>query len=330
MRGSELRCDWMNGDWVIISPLRARRPLPHRRMPKQTENGVCPFCPGNEKMTPPEVWADRESGEPDTPGWRVRSFHNLYPALEGGGCEGQKGDKVNRMMRGCGVHEVIVDCPEHDVQPATMSLDQLSRMLMAFRTRYREISGYTHIRYIQIFRNHGVEAGRSIVHPHSQLVATPIIPKIIEEELRISKDFMEKNGESIHDYVVRKELDEGTRIVFNSSNFSVLSPFAPRFPYELYLLQKTKESSFTEATDEIIHELATVLKEVLGRLMNLLDDPPYNLYIHSAPCDDGDYTHYRWHIHIVPRLTGTGGFEMGTGICINSVPPERAAAHLRK
>jgi UDPglucose--hexose-1-phosphate uridylyltransferase len=325
-----MRKDWMTGDWVIISPQRAHRPLPHRRVQKRPETGDCPFCPGNERMTPPEVWADRESGEPNTPGWKVRSFPNLFPALSGGGCEGHKGNVLNRMMRGCGIHEVIVDCPEHDVQPATMSLEQLNRMLLAYRVRYREISGYERIRYIQIFRNHGPEAGRSITHPHSQLVATPIVPRAMEEELRIAKEYYQKEGRCLHDHALEREIDEGTRVVMDGRNFTVMCPFAPRSPYELYLFQKTLEPSFMDATDEVLHELASVLKEILTRLLNTLDDPPYNLYIHSAPCDDGDWSYFRWHIHIVPRLIGIGGFEMGTGICINSVPPERAATRLRE
>jgi UDPglucose--hexose-1-phosphate uridylyltransferase len=332
MRSSEMRRDWMTGDWVIISPLRSQRPLP--RMAKlsepQTPNEDCPFCPGHEDLTPPEVWSDRDSGEPNTPGWKVRSFPNMYPALSGGGCDGSKGDCIHTLMRGCGVHEVIVDCPEHNLQPATMSEEQLELVLLSYRERYLENSKRDRISYVQIFRNHGREAGRSIVHPHSQLVATPIIPTAVKEEIRLARRFFEETGDCLFDRALEREVDEGMRVVIDSGNIAVVCPFASRSPYEMYLLQKLHSSTYESSSRETIHELAIVLKEVLVMLFELLEDPPYNIFIHSAPCDGGDYSFFRWHIHIIPRLIGQGGFEMGTGMCINPVPPERAAQMLRK
>jgi UDPglucose--hexose-1-phosphate uridylyltransferase len=326
-----MRKDWMTGDWVIISPLRSRRPLPSSRAgASQDPIEECPFCPGNEEMTPPEVWADRENGEPNSPGWRVRSFPNMYPALSGGGCDGQKGDYIQTLMRGCGVHEVIVDCPEHDLHPATMSQEQLERVLLSYRERYLENSKRDRISYVQIFRNHGREAGRSMTHPHSQLVATPIIPTAVMGEIQLARTFFEETGNCLFDQALEREIDEGTRVVIDSENMTVLCPFASRSPYEMYLLQKLESPSFEESPPIIMRELAKVLKEVLVRVYDLLNDPPYNIFIHSAPCDGGDYGFFRWHIHIIPRLIGQGGFEMGTGICINPIPPERASSLLRK
>ncbi len=330
MRQSEIRRDWMTGDWVIISPLRSNRPLPRCDPTHLHDTEECPFCPGHEQMTPPEVWADREYGEPDTPGWRVRSFSNLYPALSGGGCEGFTGDSLQTVMRGCGVHEVIVDCPEHHLQPATMSVDQLERLLRAYRERYREISAREKISYVQIFRNHGRQAGRSMAHPHSQLVGTPIIPTAVTREIRQAWDHFKANGENLFDTALERELDQGMRVVVDSENLTVLCPFASSSPYQMYMLQKVGGVSFEDSNDELIRELASALKEVLIRMRNLLDDPPYNVYIHSSPCDGGDYGYFRWHMHIIPRLIGEGGFEMGTGMCINPVPPERAALRLRE
>lgn len=326
-----MRKDWMTGDWVIISPLRSRRPLPSSRAgASQDPVEECPFCPGNEEMTPPEVWADRENGEPNSPGWRVRSFPNMYPALSGGGCDGQKGDHIQTLMRGCGVHEVIVDCPEHDLHPATMSQGQLERVLLSYRERYIENSKRDRISYVQIFRNHGREAGRSMTHPHSQLVATPIIPTAVMSEIQLARMFFEETGNCLFDQALEREIDEGTRVVIDSENMTVVCPFASRSPYEMYLLQKLGSPSFEESPPIIMRELAKVLKEVLVRVYDLLNDPPYNIFIHSAPCDGGDYGFFRWHIHIIPRLIGQGGFEMGTGICINPIPPERASSLLRK
>lgn len=331
MRSSEMRRDWMTGDWVIVSPLRSNRPLPSSpKVVIQDNKDGCPFCPGHEHMTPPEIWVDREYGGPNTPGWRVRSFPNLYPALSGGGCEGFTGDSLQRVMRGCGVHEVIVDCPEHDLQLATMSIDQIERLLMAYRERYKENSKGERIRYVQIFRNHGRQAGRSLVHPHSQLVGTPIIPTAVMEEIRQASEFFDETGNSLFDQAMERELDQGTRMVIDSRSMVVICPFASRSPYEMYLLQKTGSTSFEDSDDELIGELARVLKDVLVRMFELLDDPPYNIYIHSSPCDGNQYPYFRWHIHIIPRLIGLGGFEMGTGMCINPVPPERAALLLRQ
>lgn len=314
---------------MIISPLRGNRPLPHVREGRGEETEECPFCPGNEHMTPPEVWADREGTEPDTPGWRVRSFPNMYPALSGGGCDGFRGNEIHRVMRGCGVHEVIVDCPEHYLQPADMSLEQLERMLNAFRERYVDISGRDRIKYVQIFRNHGMQAGRSMTHPHSQLVATPLIPSVVQREICLAGEYFRRTGGCLADEALRRELSEGTRVVTDSDRFTIVCPFAAQNPYEMYIFQKEGSPSFESSSTHLLAELASLLKDILMRIDSHLEDPPYNIYIHSAPCDGEDYPYFRWHIHLVPRLIGLGGFEMGTGISINSMPPERSARALR-
>jgi len=232
-------------------------------------------------------------------------------------------------VNGVGAHEVIIETPEHDAHLSALSDFQVQEVITAYRHRYLDLIRDKRFKYILIFKNHGVRAGASLSHPHSQLIATPIVPGRIMEEVNAAQRYYESTGGTcIYCEIVETELEEEKRIVAENESFIALSPYAARFPFETWILPKAHEMAFEDITDAERAPLARMMKDVLGRLYQCLEDPPYNYYIHTAPCDRKE-TKYHWHLEITPRLTETAGFERGTGFYINPVMPEDAAAILR-
>lgn len=315
----------MTGRWVIIAPDRARRPLKYcLHEIKEPEVGVCCFCPGNEHLTPREVLSFGE-GPPDSPGWRVRVFPNMFPAVT----EGAAHDtfRPEGTMPALGLHEVVVESPEHSVHPALMRVEALEEVLLAYRERFRAGSAREGVRYVQIFKNQGYMAGASIDHPHSQILGLPIIPGAVADELRLSERYMRQEGRSLYADALDGEKERS--LVVKKGRFQALIPYASRFPYEIYLLHDL-DTQFRNIDEAQIHELAHVLRATLRAIHDHLDDPSYNLYLHAQPCDTLNHDHYRWHFHIVPRLVGLGGFELGTDMGINPCFPEDCARSLRE
>ncbi len=329
----ELRRDPITGDWVIVASERAKRPSDFRsHSPGREEQGEapCPFCPGNEAMTPPEIMAFRHPGsQRDGPGWWVRVVPNKYPALGIEGDLNKTGIGMYDWMNGVGAHEVIVETPEHGKQVAFLDNRQLEDVLWAYRARYLDLKKDPRLKYILIFRNYGRVAGASLSHPHSQLVATPIIPGVVAGELEGARRYAEYRDRCVFCDIVRQELDEGKRVVAENKHFVVVAPYASRTPFETWLLPKSHSASFAAIPAEEQTSFAVVLGETLRRLHLCLEDPPYNYTIHTAPCDTDEDGGFHWHLSISPRLTIAAGFEMGTGIYINVTPPEIAAEHLR-
>ncbi|MGQ9582581.1 MAG: galactose-1-phosphate uridylyltransferase [Thermoplasmatota archaeon] len=329
----ELRKDYITHGWVVISTERGSRPVEKAREPATPSSapGNCPFCMGNEAMTPPEILAYRSPGtQPNTPGWWIRVVPNKFPALK---IEGDVNHKVNHLfntMNGVGAHEVLIETPEHCASLATLPDHQVKEVLCAYKDRYNDLTRDRRLKYIIIFKNQGREAGASLAHPHSQIIATPMIPRRIMDELEGARNYYFSTGGScIYDDIVKYELEEGTRVVRESGAFVALCPYASRFPYETWVLPKSHDPIFEDVGDEERAGLAQILKWVLGAMHDRLEDPPYNYYIHTAPSDRNDYRFYHWHLEIMPRLSQAAGFERGTGFYINSVTPEDAAALLR-
>ncbi|OGS50942.1 MAG: galactose-1-phosphate uridylyltransferase [Euryarchaeota archaeon RBG_16_68_12] len=326
----ELRKDYVTDTWVVFSTVRSKRPddlkVPSRVTPKEK----CPFCPGHEAMTPPEILAYRKGGPPNSPGWWIRCIPNKYPALQ---VEGEVHRQVRQLfhsVNGVGAHEVIVESPEHDANLADLSDFQVQEVIIAYKQRYLDLIKDRRFKYILIFKNHGEKAGASQSHPHSQLISTPIVPRRIMEEVNAATHYYDSTGGScIWCEVIETELEEEKRVVSENDTFVAISPFAARFPFETWILPKAHEMAFEDVTDEERTPFARMLKDVLGRLHSILDDPPFNYYIHTAPCDRKE-TRYHWHLEITPRLTETAGFERGTGFYINPVMPEDAAQILRE
>lgn len=327
----ELRKDYVTDTWVVFSTSRGQRPIETTgQATEEDDPASCPFCPGHEAMTPPEILAYREDGEPNGPGWWVRCIPNKYPALT---IDGEVTRRVNQLfhsVEGVGAHEVIVETPDHEGTFATMEERQLHEVVCAYRDRYVDLTKDRRFKYILIFKNHGTEAGASLHHPHTQLIATPIIPRRIMDELRASQAFFEETGGScIYDEIVEEERRAGDRLILDADGFVALSPYAARYPFETWILPVEHEAHFEEMGDGEREALARFLRETFRRMDRLLEDPPFNYYIHTAPCDRRDYRYYHWHMEVTPRLSKTAGFERGSGFYINPVPPEDAARLLR-
>jgi UDPglucose--hexose-1-phosphate uridylyltransferase len=331
----ELRKDPIVGRWVIISTDRAKRPTDFIREQMKMKGGFCPFCYGNESKTPPEILAYRPhpNGGPafkDTPGWTVRVVPNKFPAL---GIEGNLNRRAEGMfdrMNGIGAHEVIIETPDHAASLATMPAKRIEDTLWAFRDRILDLKQDKRFKYILIFKNHGEAAGASLEHPHSQLIALPILPKQVVEELEGAKQYYVYKERCVFCDIIRQETDGGLRVIGENDQFVTLAPYAPRFPFETWILPKRHESAFENSSSAMFEDLARALKSLLAKAYNVLDNPAYNLVIHTSPVQDPFNEHYHWHIEFMPKLTKTAGFEWGTGFYINPTPPEEAAKFLRE
>ncbi len=331
----EIRKDYViNSRWVIIAPERNMRPSDFKVPKYEPGNSAnCPFCPGHESMTPPEVMAYRKNGKRDSDGWWIRVIPNKFPALRiEGELKNTRNDLVER-MNGVGAHEVIIETPMHYLKPHEFSDEQMHEVIRAYIDRYIDLTRDKRFRYILIFKNYGKDAGASLSHPHSQLIATPIIPPNIAEELESAKKYyINTGGKCIYDMIINMEKEYEERIVYETENFIAFCPYASRFPFEIWLMPKFHEARFEKLglNDALVWELGKALKEVLRKLFVTIPDLPFNYYVHTSPINTkNEYRHYHWHIEIIPRLTKPAGFEWGSGLYINPMPPEKAAKILR-
>jgi len=329
----ELRRDPVVGRWVIIAAERAKRPQDFASFASvsgASGRDNCPFCPGREDRTPPEIMAYRPEGSsPDGPGWTLRVVPNKYPALQIEGELDPRGEGIYDRMNGIGAHEVIIETPDHEATVATMPPGELEAMLRAWVERMQDLERDTRFKYIQIFKNVGEAAGASLDHPHCQLIATPVVPKRISEELAGARGYYEYKERCVFCDVVRQESEDGRRLIFADDVFVSAVPFAPRFPFETQILPRRHEASFKNVVEEEIKHLALHLRLLLEKINGLLDTPPYNLVLHTAPCGQDGLPHYHWHVEIIPKLAKVAGFEWGTGFYINPTIPEEVASHLR-
>ncbi len=327
----ELRKDPITGRWVIISTERRKRPSDFRveqALPAGPE--YCPFCPGHEEMTPPEIVAQRpHGGAPNSPGWELRIVPNKFPALQVEGTLDRRGDGMFDRMNGIGAHEVIIETPLHDAVLANQPEAAIERVLAAFRDRIIDLKRDVRFRYILIFKNRGAGAGATLEHPHSQLIALPIVPALVQEEVDGARRHYEAKERCVFCDVVRQELGTGTRVIAESAEMVALAPYAPRFPFETWLLPRRHGARFEEASPQEYAGLARMLRNVLQRMNRMLESPAYNLVIHSVPLVEPRTDFYHWHVELMPRLTKVAGFEWGTGFYINPTPPEEAAGVLR-
>jgi UDPglucose--hexose-1-phosphate uridylyltransferase len=326
----ELRKDPVVGRWVIMATERSKRPSDFSKRREPRNGGPCVFCYGMEDQTPPEVLVYRnDGGEPNRPGWRVRVVPNKFPALRIEGPLGKRGAGLYDLMNGIGAHEVVIETPDHDRGMADLEQYQIEEVLWAYRARVLDLSKDDRFRYVIIFKNHGADAGASLEHPHSQMIALPILPLSVQQELRGTSGYFTLKERCIYCDIVAQESEDRRRLVFENEGFIVTSPFAARFPYELLIIPKNHGSHFEHGEAGQYRELAAALKITLSALKNTLNDPPFNYIIHSAPLREERSKHYHWHVEITPALTKVAGFEVGTGFYINPVPPEAAADQLR-
>ena len=327
---SDLRKDPITGRWVIIAKNRGRRPHDFEPAPRRRQASFCPFCEGSESNTPGEVFAFRHAGSaPNGRGWRVRVVPNKFPALEIEDDLRCSPEGFYETMGGVGAHEVIIESPEHLVSTAELSDEQLGEVLLAYRERLVELRKDSRLVYGMIFKNAGAAAGASLEHTHSQLIATPILPSSVQEEISGSLEFFQREKRCVWCAMIQHEVSVRQRIAIETDGFLAFCPFAGRFPFEIWVLPKAHTSHFESIDDADLAELAHLMRQTIGNLETALEKPAYNYLLHTAPFDTEQLDHYHWHIEVFPRLTKTAGFEWGTGYYINPVPPEEAAEFLR-
>jgi UDPglucose--hexose-1-phosphate uridylyltransferase len=335
---STLRQDLATRTWSIIAKERGKRPDDFAKPKsgagsKPAHDEKCPFCTGNEDKTPEAVFTIPASGGGDAKDWAVRVVPNKFAALSPPEPETDTGRTRTGLyfeMAGCGAHEVVIEVPDHSRTIATMSEEEVSRVIHTYRERFLELDRDEWNQLIIIFRNQGEEAGTSLEHPHSQIIGTPVVPQEIRRRLEEALRYYDDNGTCVYCDILHHELAEKTRLVGSNAGFVALCPFASTVPYEIWILPRRHASSFGVLTEEGAGLLAKLLRETLQRLHHLLDNPDYNYVVRSAPHHSAGEPHFHWYIEILPRLTTRAGFEIGSGMNINIVAPEDAAAQLRE
>ncbi len=317
---------------MIIATERAKRPTDFVREKVEIKGtGFCPFCAGSETKTPPEILSYRSDGSAkNTPGWSLRVVPNKFPALGIEGTLNRQGEGLYDKMNGIGAHEVIIETPQHHLTLATMPQRAVEDVLWAYRDRILDLKKDRRFKYVLIFKNHGDAAGASLEHTHSQLIALPVVPKRVREEVNNAKDYYSYKERCIFCDIVRQEIEDGVRVIAENESFLTIAPYAPRFPFEMWILPKTHQSAFEESQKHEFEQLAAMLKDMLSRLDRVLDYPAYNHIIHTSPIPEASNDHYHWHLEIMPKLTKMAGFEWGTGFYINPTPPEESAKFLRE
>lgn len=325
----EFRQNLATREWVIIARERAKRPSEFQvrggRPAPPAFSESCPFCPGHEDRTPPQNLVIPETGP-----WLVRAVPNRFAALVP-----ELSPHRHRMGRylfaeGYGIAEVMIESPRHDLSPATMKEESVARVVDALAHRYTAIAHRPSINLITIFRNHGPLAGTSLEHPHTQIIATPIVPPHVQDPIISAWSYFNNEGRCVFCDILTEEIDEKVRIVEETERFLCFVPFAARSPFETRIYPKRHWGSFGGTTTEERVELGGLLRRTLGRLHTALNNPDYNFIVRSSPIGDEDVRYYHWYIVIVPKVTTPAGFELGTGIYINTSVPEECAELLGK
>ena len=337
----ELRKDPIIGRWVIIATERAKRPHDFAPTHDESAEQACPFCVGHESETPPEIYAIRpKGGAVNTSDWQVRVIPSIAPILRIEGELNRRGQGLYDLMNGIGAHEVVVETPQHVTNLADLGPEQIAAVIGTYQRRIVDLEKDQRFRYVLLFKNHGRVAGSgSIHHSRSQLIATPVTPKRVKEELVGARQYFEYKERCIFCDILKQELQDSSRVVVDTPTMVALAPFASRFPFELTIIPKRHACDFSSITPPEITDLSHVLKQVLSKLKQVLTDPPYNYLLHTAPFrrTRGKVHYwktieedYHWHVEVMPRLTKMAGFEWGSGFYINPTPPEEAATYLRQ
>lgn len=325
----EIRQNFATKEWVIIATERAKRPeqFKNEKIKRNLPDfdPKCPFCPGNEKDTPGETFRISNGKE-----WVVRVFPNKFAALS---LEGKRSRKIKGIIRcanGVGIHEIIAESPLHNTTIALQKNEEVEMILKAYRTRYRELINDLRIELIIIFKNHGEAAGTSLEHSHSQLIGLPIVPTQVRGRLEEAMRYYDDVGECAYCKMIREEKEAIERIVFETEHFVAFVPYAAFSPFHTWIIPKRHMSAFGDTTDSELKDMAVMLKTMLAKFYYALDNPDFNFVIRSAPTRGGTPEYFHWYLSIVPRLTKTAGFELGSGMYINVSLPENDAKFLRE
>jgi UDPglucose--hexose-1-phosphate uridylyltransferase len=317
----EFRRDPLNGEWVVFAPQRACKPDPLGNTGAQRS---CPFCAGNEEETLSEVLAFRPSdSKPNDSKWRVRVIPNLYPAVSSDLGRGRI-DSERTTRPGFGIHEVVIEGPDHHFSWIRLSTEVIQEVFLAWRDRLKTLGRTPGIEYVKIFKNHGRDAGASLEHNHSQIVALPLIPNRIQRELnalRLDPDVISR--------LLEDQRHDGPLMIANNPRITAIASPSARWPFECWLFPKDLHPSFSSVDLETTEDLAKILHRILHRLEELIPGLAYNLALHTAPTLNAKWESFRWRLELYPRLTMPAGFEWGTGMHINPILPEVAAKLLR-
>jgi UDPglucose--hexose-1-phosphate uridylyltransferase len=327
---STLRFDETTSDWVVFAPTRRLRPHDGVEASVSVDGGpsACPFCPGNEAFTPPEIYAVRD---PASGRWRVRVIPNKFPALTiEDNPRRESDDHSFQFMGGCGAHEVIVESPEHNLFLAQQPVDQVALVLKTLQARAQDLLRDPRFHAVVIFKNHGEAAGTSLPHPHWQLVATPVVPRWLRLKHLTAMEYFDRTGQCLYCVLTSRELADGRRVLAENEHYVAILPFASHVPFETWIVPRARQASFQSVSPDRLDSLAQILQHVLLRLYTGLDNPAFNLTIDDVARGDEDKEYFLWHISIIPRLTTPAGFELGSGMAINTVMPEDAVRFLKQ
>ena len=336
MTHPEFRRDPLHNTWVVFAPERQRRPQDFAAAVLQTGT-LDPFAEGNERLTPPEVYSVRkEKTKANEPGWRVRVVPNRYPAMRIEGNLEASPDGLYDRLSGIGAHEVIIETPDADSALEDLSCEAVTEVLFAYQNRIIDLDKDQRFQHIYIFKNVGPSAGASLAHAHSQLVALPLVPPLVEGKLNRAREHFQAKQRSLFTDILHTEKADGSRLVAENDGFHLFCPFASRFPFEMAIYPKRHHPDYTSCSRTELEDLAEVLRFALQRLDAVLEKPGYNLLLHTAPMRRplterfaSSRYDYCWHVEIVPRFNALAGFELGLGSYINTVYPEDAARFLR-
>lgn len=334
---SELRFDPVKKIWSVIATERSRKPddfLVRRLEFRGDEVSACPFCKGNEDKTGSEIYAIRDKNE-----WQTRVVPNRYPAFRIEGELKRTGHGMYDAVNAVGAHEVVIETPQHDINPGSYTEKILYNLFTTFKDRLMDLQKDTRFRYIMPFKNYGLLAGASIEHPHSQIIALPVTPNVVKTKLSSALEHYQTKERCLFCDILDQERSENKRIIYENQDFVALCPYASALPFEVSIYPKRHTHCFSQIDDGEMTGLADAVREVFIRLYNTLENPPLNMVVHTSPpvvkrpSQPAYWTSikedFHWHIEITPRLAGVAGFESGTGFFINPVAPESAAQYLK-
>ena len=328
---SDLRRDPIGGRWVIVDTDHPSKPEDFEYEQHILRGGVCPFCYGNESMTPPEIEVIRDPNTaPNTSGWQVRVVSNKFPALQIEGDLDRRGIGIYDMSNGVGAHEVLIETPYHEKDIPDLLNSEVENFLSMYCRRTQDLIKDKRFKYIMVFKNFGAAAGASLEHPHTQIIALPMVPKNVMEEIRGAHDYFDYRERCVFCDIIKQETQEKERIILENKYFLSFCPFVSRFAFEMWIMPKKHQGYFCQMSGEEVSALAAILKETIARLEKIFPHPSYNYIIHSSPINGEDSSEgYHWHIELMPKLTRVAGFEWGSGFYLVPTPPELAAKYLR-
>ena len=325
---SEIRLNPITREWVIIAKEKGKKPedfiiVKENRKPPEFLK-TCPFCPGNETVTPKETFKIC-----DEKGWKIRVVPNKFAVLSGEGEKIRTGTEIHKNVNGVGTHEVIVETPVHNLTTATMPLEQLKEVMQTYRDRFLEVYSDQRVEHVIVFKNSGPASGTTIEHPHSQVVGIPVTPLHIRSRIENAMRFFDDTGGCLMCRIIKDELREGTRIVMDTKHFTAFVPYAALSPFHTWIFPKKHSGFFADMQSEEIWDLASSLKSIMARVYHGLNNPDFNYVVMSGNPSDVNSGFIHWYLSIVPRMAMASGFELGSGMYINPLIPERAAEYLR-